>query len=83
MLISLYLCLPLPFLPPSHADCFCTENSLRRYSAWPIYHIDQFIKKLDVHRRLPKNVPTRKNRDFFAPSERADMVILPTWPCDI
>lgn len=88
--VSLPFCLPLI----QCADCFRTENGLPRYSAWPIYHIDQLMKKSDVHRRLARNVRVRDIMIFCTLWQRrgalaaqrlslADMVIFLTWPCDV
>lgn len=90
--ISVSLALSLPLI--QYADCFCTENRLPRYSAWPIYHIDQLIKKSDVHRRLARTVRMREITIFCTFWQRhgaraaqrwrlADTVILLTWPRDI
>lgn len=85
--------------PPSllviqYADCSSTENWLPRYAAWPIYHIDQLIKKSDVHRRLDRNMHMREImtictfwQEQAAPTTQrlslADMAILLTWFCNI
>lgn len=47
--------------PPvvQRADSSSTENRLPRYAAWPIYHIDQLVRKSDVHGRLAVNAQTR------------------------
>ena len=95
--LSFRFCLSLPFSLSliQYADCFCTENWLPRYSAWPIYHIDQLIKELDIHWRLARNVRMRAIMIFLhlpwyttwcfrcSKVKSCCVVILLSWLCNI